>query len=56
MGDVITPTPDCVQAAETYGGAGERVEETAMLRPAPQRALEAVASGKTFLLDVLANR
>ncbi|BBX98274.1 thiamine pyrophosphate-binding protein [Mycobacterium lacus] len=52
IGDVITPTPDYVKVAEAYGGTGERVEQSAALRPALQRALAAVAAGKTFLLDV----
>ncbi|WP_052915591.1 thiamine pyrophosphate-binding protein [Mycobacterium haemophilum] len=52
VGDVISPTPDYVKVAEAYGGAGERVEKSGMLRPALQRALATVASGTTFLLDV----
>jgi acetolactate synthase I/II/III large subunit len=53
VGDVIAPTPDYVKVAEAYGGAGERVAQSGMLRPTLQRALEVVASGKTFLLDVI---
>jgi acetolactate synthase-1/2/3 large subunit len=52
VGDVIAPTPDYVKLAEAYGGAGERVQTSAALGPAMARALEAVASGTTFLLDV----
>lgn len=53
VGDVIRPTPDYVKVAETYGGCSEPIQDTALLRPALQRALDAVASGKTFLLDVI---
>ncbi|SOJ53349.1 Benzoylformate decarboxylase [Mycobacterium simulans] len=55
VGDVISPTPDYVKVAQAYGGDGERVDETAKLRPALQRALDVVAAGQTFLLDVLVN-
>jgi acetolactate synthase I/II/III large subunit len=55
IGDVIEPTPDYVRVAEAYGGAGERVEKSDALRPALRRALDAVASGQTFLLDVVVN-
>ena len=34
---------------------GERVQKSDELRPALQRALEAVTSGQTFLLDVIVN-
>jgi acetolactate synthase-1/2/3 large subunit len=53
VGNVIAPTPDYVKVAEAYGGAGERVEKSDMLQPALRRGLDAVASGKTFLLDVV---
>jgi acetolactate synthase I/II/III large subunit len=53
VGNVIAPTPDYVKVAEAYGGTGERVQKSDTLRPALRRALEAVASGKTFLLDVI---
>jgi acetolactate synthase I/II/III large subunit len=53
VGNVIQPTPDYVKFAEAFGGAGERVQKSDKLRPALRRALEAVASGKTFLLDVI---
>jgi len=52
IGNVITPTPDYAKLAEAYGGVGERVEKPADLAPAIDRALAAVASGKTALLDV----
>ena len=55
VGDVIAPTPHYVKVAEAYGGAGERVEKIGALRPALQRGLETVASGRTFLLDVIVN-
>jgi acetolactate synthase-1/2/3 large subunit len=55
VGNVIQPTPDYVRFAEAYGGAGERVQKLDELGPALQRALDAVASGQTFMLDVLVN-
>jgi acetolactate synthase-1/2/3 large subunit len=33
--------------------AGERVEKIDALKPALKRALDAIASGQTFLLDVI---
>ena len=55
VGNVIEPTPDYVKQAEAYGGTGERVQKSDELRAAMQRALEVVASGRTFLLDVVVN-
>ena len=55
VGNVIQPTPDYVKFAEAYGGSGQRVQKADLLRPALRRALEAVASGQTFLLDVITN-
>jgi len=55
VGNVIQPTPDYVKQAQAYGGTGERVQKSDELRPALQRALEAVTSGQTFLLDVIVN-
>lgn len=55
VGNVIEPTPDYVKVAEAYGGAGERVHKPGALQPALQRGLDAVASGQTFLLDVMIN-
>jgi acetolactate synthase I/II/III large subunit len=42
-----------VKLAEAYGGEGERVQKADELRPALQRALEAVTKRRTFLLDVI---
>lgn len=53
VGDVIAPTPDYRKIVEAYGGAGERVQHLRDLLPALQGALETVASGRTFLLDVM---
>jgi acetolactate synthase-1/2/3 large subunit len=51
-GNVIAPTPDYAKLAEAYGGTGERVEKAADLESAIDRALAALASGRTALLDV----
>ncbi|OBI53273.1 thiamine pyrophosphate-dependent enzyme [Mycobacterium sp. E796] len=53
VGNVIEPTPDYVKQAEAYGGRGERVQKRDELAGAVDRALDAVASGQTFLLDVV---
>jgi acetolactate synthase-1/2/3 large subunit len=53
FGDVLMPTPDYVKLAEAYGGTGERVESTAALEPAIERALAALAAGRSALLDVV---
>lgn len=53
VGDVIAPTPDYAKTVEAYGGAGERVRTIDALGPALTRALEAVDSGRTYLLDVI---
>ena len=55
VGNVIAPTPDYVKIAEAYGGAGERVQKSDALLPALRRAVDTVASGQTFLLDVIVN-
>ena len=55
VGNVIAPTPDYVKVAEAYGGAGERVQKSDALQPALRRAVDTVASGQTFLLDVIVN-
>jgi len=52
FGDVIAPTPDYVKLAEAYGGTGERVEKTADLDSAIERALASLAMGRSALLDV----
>jgi acetolactate synthase-1/2/3 large subunit len=53
VGNVIQPTPDYVKVAEAYGGTGEWVQRIDALQPALRGALDAVASGQTFLLDVI---
>jgi acetolactate synthase I/II/III large subunit len=53
VGNVIAPTPDYVKVVEAYGGDGERVEKSDLLASALRRGLDAVASGKTFLIDVI---
>jgi acetolactate synthase-1/2/3 large subunit len=55
VGNVIQPTPDYLKVAEAYGGTGERVQKSDALRPALQRGVDTVASGQTFLLDVIVN-
>jgi acetolactate synthase-1/2/3 large subunit len=55
VGNVIQPTPDYVKQAEAYGGTGERVRKSDELIAALQRAVQAVTSGQTFLLDVIVN-
>lgn len=52
FGNVITPTPDYVKLAEAYGGTGERVQNITAIEPAIERALAALAAGRTALLDV----
>jgi acetolactate synthase-1/2/3 large subunit len=44
-----------MKQAEAYGGMGERVQKSDELRSALNRALQVVAAGKTFLLDVVVN-
>lgn len=44
-----------MKVAEAYGGAGERVQKSDALQPALRRAVDTVASGQTFLLDVIVN-
>ena len=53
FGNVLSPTPDYVKLAEAYGGTGERVEKTVDLESAIERALAALATGRSALLDVL---
>ena len=53
IGNVIAPMPDYVRQVEAYGGAGERVQKLDELVPALRRALETIATGQTFLLDVI---
>jgi acetolactate synthase-1/2/3 large subunit len=52
FGNVITPTPEYAKLAEAYGAMGERVEKTTALEPAIERALAALAAGRSALLDV----
>jgi acetolactate synthase-1/2/3 large subunit len=52
FGNVLSPTPDYVKLAEAYGGTGERVEKPAALESAIRRALDALATGRSALLDV----
>jgi acetolactate synthase-1/2/3 large subunit len=52
FGDVLAPSPDYVKLVEAYGGTGERVENVAALEPAIERALAALAEGRSALLDV----
>jgi len=51
-GNVITPTPDYGKLAEAYGGSGERVTRVNELDAAIERALTALADGRSALLDV----
>jgi acetolactate synthase-1/2/3 large subunit len=53
VGNVIQPTPDYVKMVEAYGGTGERVQRIDSLKPALTRVLDVIASGQTFLLDVI---
>jgi acetolactate synthase-1/2/3 large subunit len=50
---VNIPGPNYSQLVEPFGGYGERVEDPAKLKPALQRALEAVKGGNTALVDVV---
>ena len=51
-GDVISPTPDYAKLSEAYGGTGERVQKAADVPAAIERALAALAAGRSALLDV----
>ena len=53
VGNVIHPMPDYYKAADGYGGSGERVSHVEQLSPAIGRALASVASGHTYILDVI---
>ena len=50
---VDIPGPNYAQLVEPFGGHGERVEDPAQLKPALEKALEAVNSGKLAILDVV---
>ena len=52
-GAAITPRPDYAAIAHAFGGYGETVEEPGKIRPALQRALEAVRGGQAALVDVV---
>lgn len=48
--------PDYSTLVQPFGGHGERVEDPAVVKPALDRALAAVNSGQTALLDVVLSR
>lgn len=48
--------PDYSTLLQPFGGHGERVEDPAEVKPALERALAAVNSGQTALLDVVLSR
>ena len=48
--------PDYSTLIQPFGGHGERVEDPAAVKPALERALAAVNSGQTALLDVVLSR
>jgi acetolactate synthase-1/2/3 large subunit len=48
--------PDYSTLIQPFGGYGERVEDPAEVKPALERALAAVSSGQTALLDVVLSR
>jgi acetolactate synthase-1/2/3 large subunit len=52
-GTTIAPQPDYVLLARAYGGTGEKVERPGEVRPALQRGLEAVASGRLALVHLV---
>lgn len=52
-GAPITPHPDYAALARAFNGYGETVEDPGQIRPALQRALEAVRGGKAALVDVV---
>jgi len=52
-GAPILPHPDYASIARAYDGYGETVEEPGQIRPALQRAIEAVRAGKAALVDVV---
>ena len=53
IGTQIAPAPDYRKLAEAYGGYGERVDDPSQVRAAIERGLNAVASGKLALLDMV---
>jgi thiamine pyrophosphate-dependent acetolactate synthase large subunit-like protein len=52
-GAPITPRPDYAALVRAFAGYGETVEDPEQIRPALQRALEAVRGGKAALVDVI---
>ena len=52
-GSPITPRPDYATLARAFAGHGETVEDPRAIRPALQRALEAVQGGRAALVDVI---
>jgi acetolactate synthase-1/2/3 large subunit len=52
-GAAIAPRPDYAAIARAFDGYGETVEDPGKIRPALQRALEAVRGGKVALVDVV---
>jgi acetolactate synthase-1/2/3 large subunit len=52
-GAPILPHPDYAGIARAYDGYGETVEAPDQIRPALQRAIEAVQAGKAALVDVV---
>ncbi len=52
-GAPITPHPDYAALARAFNGYGELVEDPVQIRPALQRAIEAVRGGQSALVDVV---
>jgi acetolactate synthase-1/2/3 large subunit len=52
-GTSIAPRPDYALLARAYGGTGEKVERPADVRPALERGLQAVASGRLALVQMV---
>jgi acetolactate synthase-1/2/3 large subunit len=52
-GTSIAPQPDYVMLARAYGGTGEKIDRPGEVRPALQRALDAVASGRLALVHLV---
>jgi acetolactate synthase-1/2/3 large subunit len=52
-GAPILPQPDYAAIARAYDGYGETVKEPGQIRPALQRAIEAVRAGKAALVDIV---
>ncbi len=52
VGTSITPSPDYAAIARAFDGYGERAEEPGEVRPAFERGLRAIVSGRVALIDV----